>query len=51
LFLEAVVLGEHRDAFLTPALLRRAMELDDRYADLDLGIVDASIMAYASAVG
>jgi uncharacterized protein len=34
-------------AFLSPALLQRAAELDATYADLDLGLVDASIMAYA----
>ena len=46
-FLEALVAGEHETAFLTPALLRRAVELDDRYADLDLGLTDAAVMAYA----
>lgn len=39
--------GGHRTAFLSPGLLSRATELDERYADLDLGLVDASIMAYA----
>ena len=47
LFLDALVAGEHGVAFLTSALLRRAVELDARYADLDLGVADASIMAYA----
>lgn len=47
LFLEALIEGEHRVAFLTPALLRRAVELDARYADLDLGVADTAIMAYA----
>jgi len=47
LFLEALVAGEHRVAFLTPVLLRRAAEFDARYADLDLGVADAAIMAYA----
>lgn len=46
-FLDALVAGEHGVAFLTSALLRRAVELDARYADLDLGVADASIMAYA----
>jgi len=45
--LEAVVTGAHSAAFLSPGLLRRATELDAQYADLDLGLVDASIMAYA----
>lgn len=47
LFLESLVQGEHRAAFLTPALLRRATEIDRRYGDLELGIADASVMAYA----
>ena len=45
--LAAVDSGLHRAAFLSPGLLSRAAELDARYADLDLGLVDASIMAYA----
>lgn len=47
LFLSALVDGEHQVGFLTPALLRRAAEIDERFADLDLGIADASVMAYA----
>ena len=46
-FLRSLVSGEHEVAFLTPALLRRAAEFDSRYADLDLGVTDASIMAFA----
>ena len=46
-FLSALVAGEHSTAFLSPGLLRRATEIDERYAALDLGLVDASIMAYA----
>ena len=45
--LAAVAGGAHRAAFLSPGLLGRAAELDTHYADLDLGLVDASIMAYA----
>ena len=45
--LGAVATGIHRPAFLSPGLLERAAELDATYADLDLGLVDASIMAYA----
>ncbi len=45
--LGAVVAGDHRTAFLTPGLLSRAHELDVQYRDLELGLVDASIMAYA----
>jgi predicted nucleic acid-binding protein len=45
--LDAVARGAHSAAFLSPGLLSRAAELDARYADLDLGLVDTSIMAYA----
>jgi uncharacterized protein len=39
--------------YAPPALdqLRRAMELDDRYADLSLGLVDASIVILAEDLG
>lgn len=37
LFLSALVHGEHQVAYLTPALLRRAAEIDQRFDDLDLG--------------
>lgn len=47
LFMSALVDGEHQIGFLTPALLRRAAQIDERFADLDLGITDASVMAYA----
>ena len=46
-FLRAVAGGAHTAAFLSPGLLTRAAELDSDYADLDLGLVDTSIMAYA----
>jgi predicted nucleic acid-binding protein len=46
-FLSTLVAGEHSSAFLTPGLLRRAVEIDARYESLDLGLVDASVMAYA----
>jgi uncharacterized protein len=45
--LGAVNEGEISAAFLTPGLLDRAGEIDARFADLDLGLVDASVMAYA----
>jgi uncharacterized protein len=45
--LAAAASGAHTAAFLSPGLLRRAAELDAAYADLDLGLVDASVMAYA----
>jgi predicted nucleic acid-binding protein len=46
-FLQALIDGEHMVGYLTPGLLRRAVELDRRYADLALGITDGSVMAYA----
>ena len=46
-FLSSLVAGEHTTAFLSPGLLLRATEIDSRYAALDLGLVDASVMAYA----
>jgi uncharacterized protein len=47
LFLRAVARGHHEVAYMTANLLRRASELDDKYADLRLGFVDASVMAIA----
>jgi predicted nucleic acid-binding protein len=46
-FLSSLVAGELNTAFLSQGLLRRATEIDSRYAALDLGLVDASVMAYA----
>jgi hypothetical protein len=46
-FQSAVASGYHGYATLTPGLLNRAVEIDAQYADLNLGLVDASIMAYA----
>jgi predicted nucleic acid-binding protein len=46
-FLAAVAQGAHSAAYLSTGLLRRAAELDAQYADLNLGLVDASLMAYA----
>lgn len=46
-FLAALANGEHEVGFLSPGLLRRAVEIDERHADLDLGIADASVMAVA----
>jgi hypothetical protein len=45
--LTTVAAGGHTPAFLSPGLLSRAAELDALYGDLNLGLVDASIMAYA----
>jgi predicted nucleic acid-binding protein len=47
LFLRAVARGHHEVAYMTANLLRRASELDDKYADLKLGFVDTSVMAIA----
>lgn len=46
-FLAAIVAGEHLVAFLSAGLLRRAVEIDARFSDLDLGLADAAVMAYA----
>lgn len=46
-FLESAAGGTHEIAYLTSGLMRRAVELDDRYADLGLGFVDACVMAIA----
>ena len=45
--LSALVSGEHTTAFLSPGLLHDAAEIDTRFADLGLGLVDSSVMAYA----
>jgi len=47
LFLEAVAAGEHTVIHLSPALFRRAVEIDATFADLDLGYADAAVMAIA----
>lgn len=46
-FLGAISAREHEVAFLTQGLLGRAAEIDCRFSDLDLGLVDASVMAFA----
>lgn len=46
-FLAALGSGELQRTPLTDAAFARAVEIDERYADLDLGIVDASVMALA----
>lgn len=50
LFLEALAAGEHTVAFLSAGLLRRAVEIDARFADLDLGLVDGCVMAIAESM-
>lgn len=46
-FLAAMRSGVHDRVVLDEALWRRAVELDAQYAGLDLGLVDASVMAVA----
>ncbi len=46
-FLAALAGGTLGLAPVTPGLLRRAVEIEERYADLQLGLVDASVMAIA----
>lgn len=47
LFLAALDAGEHAVAYLSPGILRRAIEIDRRYGDFDLGLADTSVMALA----
>lgn len=47
LFLRAVASAQHSVAYLTIELLRRATDIDAHYADLDLGLTDAAVMAVA----
>lgn len=47
LFLAALAAGEHTVVNLTPGLLRRAVQLDAAFADLELGYADAAVMAVA----
>jgi predicted nucleic acid-binding protein len=46
-FLKDMAGGIHEVAYLTPGLMRRAVELDSKYADLKLGFVDSCVMAIA----
>lgn len=46
-FLRATAGGTHEIAYLSAGLIRRAVELDDQYADLNLGFVDTCVMAIA----
>jgi predicted nucleic acid-binding protein len=46
-FLQAVTAGAHEVAYMTAGLMQRAVELDSKYADLNLGFVDTSVMAIA----
>lgn len=46
-FLRALAVGEHTPVALTTGLLRRAVEIDAGFADLNLGFVDSTVMALA----
>lgn len=46
-FLEDLAAGVHTRLQLTAGVFGRAVEIDSRYADLDLGLVDAAVMAVA----
>jgi predicted nucleic acid-binding protein len=47
--LNALVAGAYQRATLSPSLFAAACAIDRTYADLDLGLVDASVMAVAAA--
>lgn len=47
LFLAALAVGEHEVEFLSAGLVRRAVEIDAGFGDLDLGFADAAVMAMA----
>ena len=47
MFLSSAASGAFSVAHLTPGLLRTAVAIDARHADLDLGFVDATVMAIA----
>jgi len=51
LFLQALAAGEHTVVFVSRGTLRRAVEIDARFADLDLGFVDGCVMALAERMG
>lgn len=46
-FLKTLSNGGHEVAYMTSGLMRRAVELDRQYADLNLGFVDTAVMAIA----
>jgi predicted nucleic acid-binding protein len=47
LLLDSLAEGELAIGYATPGLVRRAVEIDRRYRDLDLGFCDGFVMAYA----
>lgn len=50
-FLSDVDAGRYVPAPLTADMLHRAIEVDERHADLGLGLADASVVAVAESVG
>lgn len=50
-FMQDLARGAFTYAAPTPAQLARAMEIDRRYEDLGLGLVDASLVALAEDLG
>jgi uncharacterized protein len=49
-FLDALVAGNHVRVTMPPSLFATAVAIDRQYRDLNLGLVDASVMAVASAM-
>lgn len=47
LFLGSLASGEHTVVYLSAGLFRRAVEIDDNFSSLDIGLSDATVMAYA----
>jgi hypothetical protein len=47
LFLDGLVAGQYVVADLSAGTLRRGVEIDPRFADLDLDFVDGAVMAIA----
>ncbi len=46
-FLKHIAGGSHQVAYPTAGLMQRAVELDRKYSDLNLGVVDGCVMAIA----
>jgi predicted nucleic acid-binding protein len=51
LFLAALAAGTYTRGVLTPSLFAEAVAIDRAYADLHLGLTDASVMAFAASTG
>ncbi len=50
-FMSSIAGGDLTVAYMTPGILRRAVAIDLRHADLNLGFVDATVMAIAEREG